>query len=149
MTKIKLPNSKRGIDLLNSLDKRLSGKTSVKVGLPKDSNAYPNGESVVDVGFIHEFGEPTVNIPERSFLRSTLFENQKAYHKLAIKLTKRIVKFPRMTITDALGTIGEKFKGDVQYKISSGINPPLKSRDGTPLYDTGHLVQSITYKVDD
>lgn len=122
------------------------GGSSVRVGLPKGSNAYPDGTSVIMVGAVHEFGSPKMGVPQRSYLRTTVIENRKKYKTLMAKLSKQIVDGNK-TKKQALGLIGLKVQGDVQKKITDIDTPPLKDRDGNPLIDTGHLRQSITYEV--
>lgn len=132
---------------LEALNKRLSGKENVKVGLPSSSNAYPDGTSVIMVGSVHEFGSPSRNIPQRSFLRSTLMEKRGTYKGLFRKLSKDMTSND-MDIKTALSKLGLIVVNDVRSKIIEIKEPPLKHRDGNPLNDTGHLRQSITYEVE-
>lgn len=141
---VKHPDHKK----LDALSKKLKDGASVKVGLPRNSNDYPSGTSVIMVGAVHEFGSPSKRIPQRSFLRSTLNDERNKYKRLFKKLAKKIVN-NAISKKDALGLIGLQVQGDVQGRISDGINPELKHREGTPLIDTGHLRQSITYEIDD
>lgn len=141
-----LKRPKLAIRRIEKLAKELQQSGSVKVGLPKGSNAYPDGTSVIKVGIMHEFGSPANNIPQRSFLRATVEENQPGYKKMFRKLSEGIVD-GRLTELKALNLVGLKVTGDVQTRISDGIRPRLKYREGTPLYNTGHLLQSITYQV--
>ncbi len=143
---IKSPD--KAVKEIERLAKSLKGKDIVKVGLPKNSNAYPDGTSVIMVGAVHEFGSPTRNIPQRSFLRSTLQSNKRHYKELFKNLAKAIVQ-GKMTKFQALGTVGLKVQSDVQQRITDIKDPPLKYREGNPLIDTGHLRQSITYKVEE
>ena len=124
------------------------GPTGVKVGLPKESNDYPDGTSVIMVGAVHEFGSDKMNIPERSFLRSTVIEKKRDYKALFRKLSFKIITGGMDTKT-ALGLIGLQVQTDVQDKIVDIDSPPLKYRDGNPLFDTGHLIDSITFEVDE
>lgn len=143
---IKRPD--KALKKIEELVKSLKGPDLVKVGLPKGSNAYPDGTSVIMVGSVHEFGSPSMGIPQRSFLRATLVENKLAYKALFKKLSQKIVDGD-MSKEDALHFVGMTVQGDVVSRISEGISPDLTSREGTPLIDTGHLRQSITYKVEE
>lgn len=136
------------IKALEKLSKSMGGPDSVKVGLPKNANDYPDGTSVIMVGATHEFGSPSRNIPQRSFLRSTIQEKRRSYKRMFRRLAIRIIK-GRITKKEALSLIGLQVQGDVVSNISDGISPPLKSRTGNPLNDTGHLKQSITFQVED
>jgi len=133
---------------LDKIDKALNGPGNVKVGLPKGSNNYPDGTSVIMVGLVQEFGSPVRNIPERSYLRSTVAGNKRKYKALMRKLAKQISE-GKMTLNKALNILGLQVQSDVQDKITSISSPALKNREGNPLVDTGHLRQSITYQVED
>ncbi len=146
-SKIKIKSlPSKAIKAIEKIAKSMKGSDSVKVGLPKGSNAYPDGTSVIMVGTVHEFGSPSRGIPERSFLRSTLQEHRRTYRSLFKKLSKQIID-GKTTKEKALNILGLQVQGDVIAKISDGISPALKSRQGTPLNDTGHLKQSITFQV--
>lgn len=138
----------QAIKELEKLADSLKGSDTVKVGLPKGSNDYPDGTSVIMVGAVQEFGSPSRGVPERSYLRSTLIVGKRSYKSLFKKLAKKIAK-GEITKKQAMETLGMQLQGDVQQRITEGIEPPLKHREGTPLIDTGHLRQSITYVVDD
>jgi hypothetical protein len=144
-TRIKSKPNK-AIKELEKINKSMRGDSSVKVGLPKGSNDYPDGTSVVMVGAVHEFGSPSKSIPQRSFLRSTMKENRKKYLRFFASLSKKIIQ-GKMNKKKALNLIGLKVQSDVVQKITDIKSPELKSRDGNPLVDTGHLRQSIIYKV--
>lgn len=133
---------------LNSIAKRMSGPDTVKVGLPKGSNDYPDGTSVIMVGAVHEFGSTSRGVPQRSFLRSTVQEKRRQYKLMFSKLADKIIS-GKLNIRQALQLIGLQVQSDVREKITEGIDPPLKYREGTALIDTGHLRQSITYQVDE
>lgn len=142
---IKKPN--KIFSLLKKLESGMEkGGDKVLVGLPKDSNPYPNGTSVILVGLIHEFGSPARGIPQRSYLRSTVKAKKSEYKEMIKAQAKKIVA-GKLDKTTALKQIGLKVQGDVVERIQSGIAPPLKHRKGTALWDTGHLVQSISYQV--
>lgn len=138
----------KAIKEIEKIAKSMSGPNSVKVGLPKGSNAYPDGTSVIMVGTVHEFGSPSNNIPQRSFLRSTVIEKRKSYKKLFRKISKRIIDGKINTI-QGLSLIGLQVQTDVKEKITDIHTPALKVREGNPLIDTGHLRQSITFKVEE
>lgn len=136
----------KAIKKLEKLATALRKPGSVLVGLPKDSNDYPDGTSVIMVGAVHEFGSPARGVPQRSYLRTTIIEQKRAYRDLFIKLSKLIVK-NKMTTEKALNILGLTVQTDVREKISDISEPALKAREGNPLVDTGHLRQSITFEV--
>lgn len=141
-----LKRPEKAIKELEKLGSLLQGPTSVKVGLPKGSNPYPDGTSVIMVGTVHEFGSPARGVPARSYLRTTLVERRKEYREMIGKLAGHIVS-GKLTMDKALDLLGLKVQGDVQMKIETIDTPALKYREGNPLIDTGHLRQSITYQV--
>lgn len=126
----------------------MRGPNSVKVGLPRGSNAYPDGTSVIAVGLVHEFGSPQKGIPERSYMRSTLNEKNRDIKELFKKISKKIIR-GELTKEEALELVGLQLQTDIREKITDIDTPELKSRDGNPLVDSGHLRQSITYVVGD
>lgn len=141
---------KKPIDAIKELEKisnSMKGADSVKVGLPKGSNDYPDGTSVVMVGIVHEFGSPSKNIPQRSFLRATVQEKRRKYKKMFTNFAKKIVD-GKLTSKKALNLLGLQVQTDVREKITDIREPELKEREGNPLVDTGHLRQSITYEVE-
>ena len=144
----------------------LSKKPHVRVGIQGESalESKEGGDSVnvVDVATFHEFG--TVNIPERSFLRSTYDANEVKYIEILRKFKDRILNpNDKLNVKRALGLLGQKMKADIQKTIRDGLTPVwaestrnarLKKAGGaiiaeTPLIDTGQLLRSIDYKVED
>ena len=103
---------------------------------------------MIMVGTVHEFGSPARNIPQRSYLRSTVESNKRSYKDMFKKLSIRIIK-GQITKKEALGLVGLQVQTDVRQKITDIKEPDLKSREGNPLVDTGHLRQSITFEVED
>lgn len=141
---------KKPIDAIKELERistSMKGADSVKVGLPKGSNDYPDGTSVIMVGTVHEFGSPSRNIPQRSFLRATVQEKRRKYKKMFSKLAKKIID-GKLTLKQALNLVGLQVQTDVKEKITNIKEPELKQREGNPLIDTGHLRQSITFEVE-
>ncbi len=140
--------------------------SSVLVGLPANSDPYPDGTSVVQVGIDHEFGSDTPRtytstrgnqvsvsgIPERSFMRSTAKEGRERWGKIMVKGVKDAIagKNKSVDIVEAVGLIAES---DVKQKITTISEPPnspqviAEKGSSNPLIDTGHLRQSITHVV--
>jgi len=48
-------------------------KTSIKIGVPTDVGAYPNGQSIAEVGATHELG---IRVPRRSFLKDPIYDRE-------------------------------------------------------------------------
>lgn len=150
--KFKKPNikksPKRAIAKIEKIAKQMQGEGQVKVGLPINSNDYPDGTSVIMVGAVHEFGSALRNIPERSYLRSTMQNNKRAYKSVLSKLGKKIAT-GAMNSLEGLKLLGLKVEADVKDTLTDLKSPSLKTREGNPLIDTGHLRQSITHVVNE
>ena len=146
-SKTKLKNNpSKAISELEMVAKTMRKAGSVLVGLPKNSNNYPDGTSVIMVGAVHEFGSPARNVPQRSFLRSTIIDEQDTYKDLFKQVTLSMVKGD-IDSKKALSMIGLQVESDVKEKITNIDSPKLKNREGNPLIDTGHLRQSIIFEV--
>lgn len=97
----------------------------------------------------------TIEIPERSYIRSTVDENEHKYlDNYAKKLSAQIIdgnidKYTALTI------MGQKIESDIKSKIISLRSPPnapstiRKKGSSNPLVDTGLLGGSIRYVVTD
>ncbi len=103
---------------------------------------------------VHEFGAK--NVPQRSFLRSTMMAQEGAWRKaIYFALRRRGVDHPAEALRDA----GNLVRGDVVATIRRGDFAPLspktvkaKERKGrpepaAPLIDTGSLIRSIGFEV--
>lgn len=94
-----------------------------------------------------------VNIPERSFVRTTFDENQTIWEEFFLKRLDKIIA-GEMTAENLYQQLGAKIASDVQEKITS-LKSPGKSeltlqRDPNktnPLINTGRLRQAVTWKV--
>lgn len=129
------------------------GKPHVQVGIfgSKASAAHANSNKPnVQIAAYHEFGTET--IPERSFIRGTVDEQNRKIVSM-IKTQQTSVIDGRFTTAQALERVGLYVVGLMQQRISSGIPPPLKpstvmrKKSSKPLIDTGQLRASIDHKV--
>lgn len=108
------------------------------------------GSELARIAASQEFGTDT--IPERSFLRSTLDEQDGAYREATADAIRSVLDGKRSAQT-ALERLGLRVVRDVQGKIRSGIDPALAPAtiaakgSSKPLVDTGRLLRSITYQV--
>lgn len=130
----------------------------IAVGLPRDSMPYPDGTSVIMVGFWNEFGtkEGTeAGIVARPWLRTGAHENRDAW----IALARRIVKSCIQKGTDpmnAFALLGHRMETDIKLSISEGAWEPNKGAYAAakaakgktkPLIVTGHMRQSVRYVI--
>lgn len=137
---------------IKSLLKRFTGGGNVDVGIIDAGKHDDSDLTVASIGFINEFGAPAANIPQRSFLRSTTFEQRKNIVSFQKSLLLKI-KEGKLDEAKALGLLGEFVADLVRVKITKLSKPPNKpetiTRKGSsnPLVDSGQLRNSITYKV--
>lgn len=140
-------------------------KPYVKVGVLGGTQAHRPGEAItnVELAIIHEFGAPTKNIPQRSFIRVP-FHNKIGEYKLLLRnLVKGTLTQKGTDLRRALGLLGQRIAADFK-KSAPGTPPPnapstlarklAKTRPGSKgspqtLVDTGRMVNSITYEVID
>lgn len=137
----------------------LSGAVGT-VGLHDDTGSYPDGKSVVEVGFMQEFGasgvkfkdEGLIDIPSRPFMRGT-FDTKKREWINKIKIgTRRYVASGGTDPKAFLGGIGFILQADIQNAIFDIKLPPnsprtLRHKKGSnPLIDTGRMRSSISHK---
>lgn len=137
---------------LERLMKSLAGPSYVRVGLP-DTPHWQADLTIAQLGMIHEFGAPSVNIPERPFLYPAIREGANEIQRLSGSLLKQ-VQNESITKEVALEKLGLKGVGLVQQYIRHGDFEPLKEatirRKGSskPLIDSGQMMQSVTYSIE-
>jgi hypothetical protein len=110
--------------------------------------------TVLYIGSIHEFGAPSAKppIPERSFVRAWVDENESKIRERQRDLAQRCAK-AEITPMQAMSQLGAFCVGGIQERISAGIAPQnapatiAAKGSSTPLVDTGQLRAGITYKV--
>ncbi|WP_186650063.1 hypothetical protein [Fluviispira vulneris] len=105
-----------------------------------------------EVAATHEFGDPSRNIPERSFLRQTIVERQS---KIKKHITDQIdiALRTKLNMHGAVGNISKSVLSHVQERILDGIEPTLSkqtiARKGhdLQLVDTEQLFDAIKASV--
>jgi phage gpG-like protein len=124
----------------------------VKVGVFADNRARKDdGPTNAEIAAIHEFG--LGNAPERSFLRATVEANKEEIVRNIRTVGKGIFK-SNETIKHGLERVGLWFVSKMQARIRAHISPALSPKtiaakgSSTPLIDSGQLLSSITYKVE-
>lgn len=95
-----------------------------------------------------------VNIPERSFLRSTFDQNEKKWFSFAKKQLEKIMT-GEISAKEACDRLGARMQSDVQKTIRNVRTPPnapstvASKGSSNPLIDSGRMRQSIIWKVED
>jgi phage gpG-like protein len=126
-----------------------------KVGIQGDKAATEHegsGLTIAEVGAVHEYGAPSVGIPQRSFLRATLDADPEKWRKELSTQVNRVLKEGAKP-KQAMMVVAEKLRAAVLKAIDDKIPPPLadatvdrKGHD-TPLIDSGILRGAITAEV--
>lgn len=159
MLKPKIQFQERNTENMNRFLKGMDGlrKAHVTIGFHDDSGSYPEGEpDVVEVALWNEFG--TKNMPQRSFIRSAVDENEQRINKWREKALELIVK-EGWPVDKALSMIGQNVVTLIQNKIKSNVPPPNadatrdeKRRHASPnwgrtLMDTETMLRAVGFKV--
>lgn len=126
------------------------------VGLPKGSLPYPDGTSVIMVGFWNEFGSADGEVPERAWLRTGAHKNRDKWVETARRIVKASVKSGKNPI-NAFALLGHQMEGDIKNSISpdgqwapnQGSYGKWKQAHGytKPLIVSGHMRASVRYVI--
>lgn len=125
-------------------------KASVKVGIQSDAGEQ-DGVSIAQYAFYNEFG--TNNIPERSFLRTSMDENQAKYNRFIDNRFGKVLTL-ELTARQALDQLGLMAVSDVQAKITNIKTPPnspstIKLKGSSnPLIDNGTMRRAVRHEVE-
>lgn len=162
---VRIKDIDRGFKRIMREIEKLDKKPYVKIGFPRKSkeskekkeskgSAEPEGEgesdtefvTVLDVAIWLEFG--TIHMEQRPFVRGSFDANVNKYNKMTAKLLGDIYA-GRTTVEKALDKLGLTIQNDIKSFIREGKVRPESLRallqGGTTLWDTGQLVNSITY----
>ncbi|MFB6371621.1 MAG: hypothetical protein ABEN55_00565 [Bradymonadaceae bacterium] len=119
----------KGYDRISDLVKKMDGGR-VTIGVhAKDNEPYVRGQddsaTIAQIATFHEFGAPKANIPQRSFMRSTLDDNSREYFSMAERLFGLVVDGD-IRPKRALRLLGQRIMQDIQQRIVDLQTPPLK-----------------------
>ena len=138
---------------------------SVLVGIPSASEKNVRDdtpETNAEIGFVNEFGEPSMNIPPRPFLVPGVMNSMDKNTRVMMRGAQQAMSLsgnPESQIQQTLDTVGLIAQQAVQAQIIDGEYTPLapytlaqrRSRGFVgekPLIETGSLKNSITYVVE-
>lgn len=139
--------------------------TAVYVGIRQEKGAErskADGPTLVEYATDNEYGSEDGSTPERSFLRSSVEENEGKYANMMTDAVSDMIDElgAGKTLPQVLGSLDQSFAklgvtavGDVQRKIVNGPflpNSPTtiaKKGSSRPLIDTGRMRQSIDHEV--
>lgn len=125
----------------------------IKAGGARVQVGVFDGE-IAKVATIHEYGAPRANIPERSYIRSTVRERRGELQALMARLVRLMIA-GKIDERRALELVGAWLVNAIKGRIVSGPFAPLKpatiARKGSdkPLIDTGQLKNSVTFVIVD
>lgn len=136
----------------------------VLVGIPlekTDRDPQPNepaGITNAALGFIHNYGAPEQNIPERNFMESGIADVQPKVDRYLKQAAKAAMQGNLELTEKCLHAVGLTAQAGVRERIQTGPFEPLaastlaarrrKGRTGEkPLLDTAQMRNAITYVV--
>ena len=155
------------IDKLDDLRKSLRTleRSQVLVGVPaekagRDPSKQKGTINNAALGYIHNYGSPTANIPPRPFLEPGIKDNQNSITPYLGKAAAAAISGNPLGVQKHLTSAGIKAVSGVKRKIDVGPFVPLKpgtlaarrrrGRTGTkPLLDTGQLRNAISFVIRD
>ena len=141
------PVSRKGLTMEQIL-KRLQD-SAITAGIHTGTGSYDNGAKVTEVAAWNEFG--TEDIPERSFLRTTIAENRAKYQAEFKKAYLEAIQ-GGMNLRAAAGFIGNVARDDIKRKIETikdpGNAPSTIAKKGfdNPLIETKKMLNSVQWK---
>lgn len=127
-------------------------KTIATIGLHEDAGSYPDGDHIPDIGFFNEYGATNANIPERSFIRSTIEEKLPVLKQKTEELKNEIIT-NAAPVKAGLAKIAFYIQESIKGKITDIKFPPNAistiRRKGfdDPLIESQLMQRSITFKV--
>ena len=144
----------KGGDRLQAILKDMAAKlgegSAVRVGFLEGST-YPDGTSVPMVAAIQEFGAPARKIPPRPFFRTMIADKSPGWPKAIADLLPANGYDAKKT----LAQVGEGVAGQLRQSIADFTTPAnapsTVARKGfdKPLVDSGHLLASVSYQVEE
>jgi len=135
---------------LKDIERKTGSAKSVSVGFMSNAK-YPDGTPVAMVAAIHNYGAPARGIPARPFFSNMVAEKSPSWGDILGGLLKRT----NWSARQSLGLMGEGIAGDLRESILHGgwakNSESTKQAKGfdAALIDTGHMLNSVTWRVDD
>ncbi len=143
----------QGLEKLRQ-DLAMLKKLKIRVGYqpPEGKDRYEEGISVAKLAAVMEFGGE--DLPARSFIRSTIFEQQSAIVRVEEQQIARVIE-GKATPVEAMSEIGSFVVGLIRAKLESAaswaapLDPDTIEEKGsaTPLSDTQRLSRSLSWRV--
>jgi hypothetical protein len=122
----------------------------------KPRGGEPLDVSVAGIAYLNEYGfsdpEKGINIPERPFMRLTIFREKLNWFKMAADIARKQYKGAER-VEMGLRRLGLKMVQNHKKTIRLGVEPPnapytiKKKGSSKPLVDTGQLINSIRAEI--
>lgn len=119
-----------------------------KVGYFEDSPTYPDGQKPGYIARLMEYGVPQFNIPARPFMAFTVKRNREAWNRF-ISRNFRGKEYSYPLAVRFCETVRQDIKTEIEIGDFAPNSPSTikKKKSDRPLVDTGHLMESIIYKI--
>lgn len=149
-------NDKLWQDLLKKV--RGVGDSHVKVGVlgakgEARAQGSDEGLTVAQLAAIHEYGAPSRNIPQRSFIRRPFEENPGDLAAMTAKVARQFMR-GEMSLVKALNVLGLWGSQQIKNRVLQQVIPPpnrpstVKAKGSSrPLVDTGQMINAVTWEV--
>lgn len=132
-------------------------KAGVLDGAAREGTGQAEALTNAELAAVHEFGAPSVGIPERSFIRGPFDAHREDYTSALGKLLGKALEGEK-DFAKALGIVGQMMARDMRAAItrSSGGYAPFppnspatieKKGSSRPLIDSGQLRRAVTSTV--
>ena len=163
--KARMVKAQRELRRLDSLDLKIGifaeeGSTVLMIANVHEFGASIEVTEAMQGWFMHQgFAPPqgTIEIPERSYMRSAYDENKDDWEQAGQGLLARLM-LGAMSAREVMRRLGQLIESDIKSYLDELDSPPLSSmtlerrRKGdqaNPLVDTGdHILGRITYEVE-
>lgn len=149
MATVKIKGGEGVRRVLQGMAEKLKRPATVRVGFLEGAT-YPDGTPVAMVAAIQNWGAPRAGIPPRPFFTNMIADKQDSWGPATAELLARNDYDATATMT----LVGEGIAGQLRQAIVDTNEPALAEstikRKGSSkaLVDSGHMLNSISYKVD-
>lgn len=122
-----------------ALRKRLEQSASVRVGIlhdaPKTERDGASRASLLEVATAQEFGAPEANVPQASFLRSTVDAHASEVREMERDGARRVI-------------LGKSTPAREVERIGAKVERLVRDRIDATITDTGQLRDSVEHRVE-
>jgi hypothetical protein len=139
------------ISKLKTLKKELDKNITVEMGIFRENDSRPDGKSNVQIGMDHEYGNPTENLPMRSWLKMPIIMKAENLFQVALtsfKDTFNLVKTAQEVGKEAEHIVKGGFESGGYGKWQGLSNYTIAHKDNSKiLVDKGFLKNAVKSRV--